>query len=77
MSDPILSLKNGVTITQIEGEHAQVNGAQCWCGDRLLVAPPVMRPDHKKGDPVVCCMDHGHAAFRFKQLVAGKQIKTK
>ena len=72
----ILTLENGVTITQEEGRHAEVNGAVCNCGDLLYVAPAVFGPDHKKGDPVVICTDHGHNAYHFKELVPGKQPET-
>ena len=73
MNEPVLTLKNGVNITDEEGSHARVHGAFCWCGDGLIVAPLVFSPDHKKGDPVVVCLDHGHAGFRFKDLVKGRQ----
>lgn len=74
MSEITLSLKNGVTITDEKfcGHHC-VNNAICWCGDKLIVAPKVMAEHTEKGNPVVCCVDHGHAAFMFKDLKGGYQ----
>ena len=71
----ILENANGVRITEgdkMQGHHVAV-GARCYCGERLIVAPMIYQADHRKGDPVMVCLDHGVHAFRFLGLVQGKQ----
>ena len=75
MSDVILENENGVQIiesTKIGGHYAAAN-AVCHCGNSLIVAPPIFHPDHRKGNPVMVCEDHGVHAFRFLDLVTGRQ----
>lgn len=77
-SDIILQNDNGVEIRKSQKDcgHYKAIGATCYCGDVLIVASPVFRPNHKKGDPVMVCGDHGVHAYRFKNLVRGKQPET-
>lgn len=75
--DPLVILRNehGVEIRKdhkLYG-HYEAVGAQCHCGMDLMVAPAVFHADHKKGDPVMVCSDHGAHAYRFKSLVLGRQ----
>ena len=75
MSDVILENANGVRITEgdkMHGHHIAV-GALCCCGEHLIVAPTRYHADHRKGDPVMVCRDHGVHAFRFLELVEGRQ----
>ena len=75
----ILENASGVRITEKDkrhGHHLAV-GALCHCGEYLIVAPPAYHPDHRKGDPVMICGDHGVHAFRFLDLVKGLQPETK
>ena len=73
----ILRNDNGVEITEESKEfgHYMASNAVCVCGEKLMVAPPIFKPDHKKGDPVMCCDDHGIHAYRFKDLIIGKQLE--
>lgn len=75
--EPVVILRNkhGVEIRRDHKPHGHYEavGAQCHCGMDLMVAPPIFVPDHKKGDPVMVCSDHGVHAYRFKDLVPGKQ----
>lgn len=79
MSDVILENANGVRITEgdkMHGHHIAV-GALCCCGEHLIVAPTIYHADHRKGDPVMVCRDHGVHAFRFLELVEGRQPEAK
>lgn len=77
--DLILRNANGVEIRRSVKDcgHYMAVGAKCYCGDILIVAPPICHPDHKKGDPVMACGDHLVHAYRFKDLVMGKQPEQK
>lgn len=55
--------------------HYKAHNALCHCGDELIVAPTAFQAEHKPGDPVMVCTDHGVHSFRFKDLVPGKQPK--
>jgi len=75
----ILENANGVRITEgdkMHGHHIAV-GALCCCGEHLIVAPMIYQADHRKGDPVMVCRDHGVHAFRFLDLVKGLQPEDK
>lgn len=79
MSDVILENANGVKITEgamMQWHHVAV-GALCHCGEHLIVAPMIYQADHRKGDPVMVCRDHGVHAFRFLELVQGRQPEVK
>lgn len=79
MTDVILENANGVRITEgdkRQGHHIAV-GALCSCGERLIVAPMIYQAAHRKGAPVMVCCDHGVHAFRFLDLVQGKQPEAK
>ena len=73
----IVILRNDNGIEIVEGMkdcgHYKAVGAECCCGEVLIVAPAIFMADHKKGDPVMVCGDHGVHAYRFKDLVLGKQ----
>jgi len=71
----ILRNCHGVEIREDQREygHYKAVGAICFCGEDLIVAPPIFNPNHKKGDPVMVCRDHGIHAYRFSELVMGKQ----
>lgn len=79
MTNVILENANGVTITENDkiGGHYTAVGAFCHCGEALIVAPPLFQADHRKGDPVIVCRDHGVHAFRFLDLVPGQQPEAK
>ena len=67
----ILENANGVQLhqdTKAFGPHFTVRNALCECGEPLLVAPLIYGADHRKGDPVVVCADHGTHAYRFSEL---------
>lgn len=71
----VLENENGVQIREdvkFYGHYGAAN-ATCECGESLIVAPPIYCPDHKKGDPVMVCADHGVHAYRFSALVVGQQ----
>jgi len=73
--DVILENKQGVKISEsvkFQGHYGAVN-AVCQCGEELIVAPLIFHPNHKKGDPVMVCGDHGVHGYRFSDLVIGKQ----
>lgn len=75
MTDVILENPNGVQILEsvkFHGHYGAAN-ATCQCGEELIVAPPIFHPDHKKGDPVMVCGDHGVHGYRFSTLVVGRQ----
>ena len=75
MSNVILENPQGVVILEdvkFNGHYGAAN-ALCRCGDILMVAPSLFHPDHKKGDPVMVCGDHGVHGYRFSELVIGKQ----
>jgi hypothetical protein len=77
MSDVILENPQGVQILEsvkFSGHHVAAN-AKCECGEELIVAPPIFHPDHKNGDPVMVCSDHGVHGYRFSTLVVGQQPK--
>lgn len=77
MSDVILENPQGVRILEsvkFHGHHGAAN-ATCQCGEELIVAPSIFRPDHKKGDPVMVCGDHGVHSYLFSTLVVGRQPK--
>ena len=71
-SEVILENDNGVQIVKGEWQYEALN-AKCHCGEGLMVAPMVFHADHKKGDPVMVCQDHGVHAYRFSDLVIGQQ----
>ena len=73
----VLENKNGVQIRDDVkfGCHFLAANAKCECGEDLMVAPMIFNADHKKGDPVMVCTDHGAHAYRFLDLVVGKQRK--
>lgn len=73
----ILRNNHGVEIREDARPHGHYEavGAKCWCGMDLIVAPMIFNADHQKGDPVMVCGDHGVHAYRFKELVLGKQPK--
>lgn len=75
LGEIILENSNGVQIR--EGRktsgHYLALYADCHCGEYLYVAPTIFQADHKKGDPVLVCADHGVHAFRFLELTKGKQ----
>lgn len=75
MGTVVLENENGVQIRDddMEGRHHKAHNALCECGESLIVAPPVYHPDHRKGDPVMICGDFGVHAYRFQNLVQGKQ----
>ena len=78
----ILENANGVRITEgnkMNGHYVAV-GALCCCGEHLIVAPTIYQADHRKGDPVMVfmvCRNHGVHAFRFLELVEGRQPEAK
>ena len=57
----ILENANGVRITEGGKMHGHyvAEGALCCCGEHLIVAPMIFHADHRKGDPVMVCGDHG------------------
>ena len=71
----ILENASGVRITEEDKQHGhhRAVGALCHCGEYLIVAPMAYHADHRKGDPVMVCGDHGVHAFRFLDLVKGLQ----
>lgn len=74
-SDVILENPNGVQIrasVKFHGHYGAAN-ATCHCGEVLIVAPEIFEADHKKGNPVLVCGDHGVHAFRFLDLQLGRQ----
>ena len=76
MTDVVLENAAGVQILKskkFNGHYGAAN-ALCHCGEELIVAPPIFHPDHKKGDPVMVCGDHGVHGFRFLDLVQGRQL---
>lgn len=75
LENPILNNKNSVKIDckTKHSNHYATSQAKCSCGKGLLVAPSVYNPDHKNGDPILVCYDHGHNAYRFSDLIIGKQ----
>lgn len=71
----LLQNQNGVKILKhikCYGHHYAYN-ATCYCGERLLVAPAAFQAEHKPGDPVMVCGDHGVHSYRFSELTPGKQ----
>lgn len=71
----ILENANGVQIREdykFQGHYGAAN-ATCECGMELIVAPALFHADHKKGDPVMVCGDHGVHGYRFSELVRGQQ----
>lgn len=75
LGEIILENSNGVQIREGHKTHGHylALGADCHCGEYLYVAPMIFQADHKKGDPVMVCGDHGVHAFRFLELAKGKQ----
>tara|TARA_B100000965_G_scaffold352146_1_gene327180 strand:+ start:1218 stop:1484 length:267 start_codon:yes stop_codon:yes gene_type:complete len=77
----VLTNLNGVNIVEPGegggpvGKHCFVENAKCWCGENLMVAPPIFQPQHKKGDPELRCADHGIHAYMFHELEKGQQEK--
>jgi hypothetical protein len=72
----VLKNTHGVMILESRktaGGHYCADNACCECGRTLMVAPPIFHPDHKKGDPVMVCEDHGVHAYRFTSLKIGQQ----
>ena len=73
--DVILENQQGVQILEsvkFHGHYGAAN-ATCQCGEDLIVAPRIFHPDHRKGDPVMICGDHGVHGYRFSALVIGIQ----
>ncbi len=71
----VLENHNGVQIREdikFQGHYGAAN-ALCECGEELIVAPKIFGADHKKGDPVMVCGDHGVHGYRFSSLVKGQQ----
>jgi len=68
--------ENGVILDQEEGKHAKCVNAVCACGASLLLAPSILNPQHKKGNPIIVCNDHCIHAYWFKNLTQGKQAKA-
>lgn len=71
----VLENANGVQIREdkkFQGHYGAAN-AVCECGEELIVAPMIFHADHKKGDPVMVCGDHGVHGYRFTELVQGRQ----
>ena len=71
----VLENEHGVQIREdvkFNGHYGAAN-ATCYCGEILMVAPPIFHPDHKKGDPVMVCGDHGMHGYRFSDLRPGRQ----
>jgi len=75
----VLRNNNGVEIHEgaEKYSHPIAVGATCHCGEKLIVAPKVFNPAHKKRNPVMVCGDHGVHAFYFKDLVKGNQPHDK
>jgi len=75
--DVVLENAHGVQILESVKfqHHYGAANATCECGCELIVAPKLFQADHKKGDPVMVCGDHGVHAYRFLDLVPGKQPK--
>ena len=42
-----------------------------------VIASAIYQADHRKGDPVMVCRDHGVHAYRFLDLVMGQQLEAK
>jgi hypothetical protein len=76
LGEIILENKNGVQIREKHKSqgHYMAMHAECFCGEHLIVAPMLFHADHKKGDPVMVCGDHGVHSFRFLDLIVGKQV---
>ena len=71
----VLENPSGVQIREdkkFNGHYGAAN-AVCECGEELIVAPMIFHADHKKGDPVLVCGDHGVHGYRFTELVQGRQ----
>ena len=75
LGEIILENSNGVQIREglKSNGHYLARNAECFCGEHLLVAPMLFHANHKKGDPVMICRDHGVHAFRFLDLTIGRQ----
>lgn len=75
MEDIILENAHGVQIGKGPAfyRHYGAVNAVCECGMELIVAPALFHADHKRGDPVMVCGDHGVHAYRFSDLVTGQQ----
>jgi hypothetical protein len=77
MKDPDIVLENKAGVRILESGrkfgHYHADGALCWCGYELYAAPMIFRANHKPGNPVMICSDHGVHAYRFLELVKGKQ----
>lgn len=75
MTDLILENPHGVQILESDkaGRHYKAHNAVCECGEELIVAPLIFHPDHRSGDPVMVCGDHGVHAYRFLSLLPGRQ----
>jgi len=73
----ILENKNGVTIREDlkYSDHYMASNAFCWCGDELIVSPPVFSDKHEKGNPTMRCSDNGVHVYQFKNLKKGIQRK--
>ena len=73
----VLENANGVQIREdrkFSGHYGAAN-ATCECGEELIVAPMLFHANHKKGDPVMICGDHGVHGYRFSTLELGRQQK--
>lgn len=79
MGSAKIVLENGYGVKILElsdnDRHYKTENAICECGEELIVAPPICHPDHKKGDPVLVCLDHFIHGYRFSQLRPGRQPK--
>ena len=71
----LLENAHGVQIREDAMPHGQFGAANatCHCGEPLMVSLKIFHADHKKGDPVMVCWDHGVHAYRFIDLVPGRQ----
>ncbi len=79
LDEPKLTNEHGARIDARlkAGNHYTSSNAFCHkgCCSELMVAPAIFRADHKKGDPVMVCGDHGAHAYRFSDLKPGLQAK--
>lgn len=78
MTQVILENAHGVQIREGDkyGPHYRTWNALCECGEGLIVAPRIYHPKHEKGNPVMVCRDFGVHAYRFRDLVQGRQPKA-
>lgn len=73
LGEPLLINEHGVGLDCKIFQHIGTSTATCLDGDELIVAPKIFHAEHEDDDPVLVCTDHGVHAYRFKDLVPGKQ----